>query len=440
LRVLKADKMALEPQTLLRGDTLDVEGEVFSELDATLMVQLLLHNTTLTRIDLSGTRPLPREIKLLSDGFGRCKFPLRELSVNGRTLGLESCASLLEPLRTCPLELLELRKNDICGVRPTGREPFSTYVLKIVCEMIVRPGGGLLKLNLQENNLLGNDVYSSEAVSLLVEALKSPHCRLQELHLGLLNQQHGMHERDASVLGEAVRACTSLKALSITGALLPMSELLNSTICLDLAGKGLGRVEMGIAAQLLHKNSLLQVLKLSDNPIGQFGMEALADAVAHAQPPLVEAHLGNLGIRSGGQIQRFLVALRSYRAPLRVLDLHRNCLLPPLGEDIVDPQAWLRQCARARPLCLGACPVPPVPHALPSCTRCALLHTLRARCANCDAGPRCDATLLLSHATVRAHAPPQDARDGRLQRVVRHDARRAGGGVQRGGGASPRLT
>ena len=53
---------------------------------------------------------------------------------------------------------------------------------------------------------------------------------------------------------------------------------------------------------------------------------------------LVEAHLGNLGIRSGQQIQRFLVALRSYRAPLRVLDLHRNCLLPPMGEDMADPQ------------------------------------------------------------------------------------------------------
>ena len=99
---------------------------------------------------------------------------------------------------------------------------------------------------------------------------------------------------------------------------------------------------MGIAAQLLHNNSSLQVLKLSDNPIGQFGMETLADAVAHARPPLTEAHLGNLGIRSGQQVQRFLHALRNYRAPLRVLDLHGNCLLPPLGDEIADPQLWLQ--------------------------------------------------------------------------------------------------
>jgi len=154
-----------------------------------------------------------------------------------------------------PLETLELRKNEICGVRASGREPFSTYVLKIVCELITRPGGGLRRLNLQENNLLGNEIYSSEWVTLLVDALKNPNCRLEELHLGLVNQQHGMHERDASVLGEAVRACTTLKALSITGALLPMAELLDSSVRLDLSGRGLGRVEMGIAAQLLHNNS-----------------------------------------------------------------------------------------------------------------------------------------------------------------------------------------
>ena len=55
----------LEPQSLARR-----LGEVF-ELE-TLKVQLLLHNTSLTRID-SGIA-CSREIKVLSDGFGRCNF------------------------------------------------------------------------------------------------------------------------------------------------------------------------------------------------------------------------------------------------------------------------------------------------------------------------------------------------------------------------------
>ena len=48
LRVLKTDMMVLDPWILLRGDTLDVEGQAFTEFDAMLMVQLLLPNTTLT--------------------------------------------------------------------------------------------------------------------------------------------------------------------------------------------------------------------------------------------------------------------------------------------------------------------------------------------------------------------------------------------------------
>ena len=49
-----------------------------------------------------------------------------------------------------------------------------------------RPGAmtTALRINLQDNNLLGNDIYSPDAVALLAEALRSPGCRLQELHLG----------------------------------------------------------------------------------------------------------------------------------------------------------------------------------------------------------------------------------------------------------------
>ena len=73
------------------------------------------------------------------------------------------------------------------------------------------------------------------------------------------------------------------------GALLPMAELLHSQICLDLSGKGLGRVEMGIAAQLLHKNSSLQVLT---TPRAHTGSARTAPSVCvcvhspHSQVPL----------------------------------------------------------------------------------------------------------------------------------------------------------
>ncbi len=198
---------------------------------------------------------------MFADGLGQCAFPLRELNVSGRNLGVEATAALLEPLRRVPLDSLELRRNEICGVDGIGAEPFVTYVLELVCELITRKGGGLRRLNLQENHLLGNDVYTSDAVILLSAALESPHCRLEELHLGLISQHETMRDRDASLLAAAVRKCESLRVLSIASATLPMTAILNGGIALELEGKNLGRAEIGVTAQLLRANRSLEVLK-----------------------------------------------------------------------------------------------------------------------------------------------------------------------------------
>lgn len=93
---------------LARGERLSLNAVDFSEVDATLMGQLLLQNFSLSCMDLGGSKPLQKEIKVLSDAFVRCRFPLRELSVSGRMLGLEGSASLLDALKECPLEVLDL--------------------------------------------------------------------------------------------------------------------------------------------------------------------------------------------------------------------------------------------------------------------------------------------------------------------------------------------
>lgn len=124
-----------------------------------------------------------------------------------------------------------------------------------------------------------------------------------------------MREEDGVILGEAVQRCSTLRILSITNAQLPMSSLLNGSTSLDLAGKGLGRVEMAITAQLLRSNSSLQaplryrigtliperhaqphtcppvtaqVLNLSDNLMSRQPLEALTEAIMHGRPPLME--------------------------------------------------------------------------------------------------------------------------------------------------------
>ena len=51
---------------------------------------------------------------------------------------------LLDALKECPLQVLDLTGNEICGVRSTGTEPFNAYVVRMVCGLIRREGGGLL--------------------------------------------------------------------------------------------------------------------------------------------------------------------------------------------------------------------------------------------------------------------------------------------------------
>lgn len=206
LERLLIDRTTLMVQQLARGERLSLNGVDFSEVDATLMAQLLQQNLVLSCIDLSGSKSLQRETKVLSDAFSRCKFPLRELSVSGRLLGLEGSASLLDALKDCPLEVLDLTGNDICGVKSTGTDPFNPYVLKMVCALVRRESGGLRRLRLKGNHLIGNDLYTNEAVLLISEALRSPLCRLEELQLGLVNKGSGLREEDGLVLGTAVQA------------------------------------------------------------------------------------------------------------------------------------------------------------------------------------------------------------------------------------------
>ena len=92
----------------------------------------------------------------------------------GRLLGLEGAASLLDALKECPLQVLDLTGNEICGVRSTGTEPFNAYVVRMVCGLIRREGGGLRRLRLKGNHLIGNDTYTNEAVLLLAEANPTP--------------------------------------------------------------------------------------------------------------------------------------------------------------------------------------------------------------------------------------------------------------------------
>jgi hypothetical protein len=241
--------------------------------------------------------------------------------VSGRCLGLEGSASLLDALKDCPLEVLDLTGNEICGIKATGTDPFNPFVLKMVCALIIKEGCALRRLRLKGNHMIGNDVYTSEAVFLFSEALRSPRCRLEELQLGLVNKSSGLREEDGMVLGTAVQACASLIKLSVTRAELPMTELLHGSISLDLEGKGLGRTEMGIAAQILRSNGTLRTLKLKQ------GMTVEDPPRSPERPEIQERPDG------------------PWRQVARVTDNRRRLLIVPVAElavalRLVVERAW----------------------------------------------------------------------------------------------------
>ena len=81
-------------------------------------------------------------------------------------------------------EDLDLTGNEICGVKASGTDPFNPYVLKMVCALVRRPSGGLRRLKLKGNNLIGND-----AVPMVLVAQK-----------GDLNQYREVSEQEGRAL------------------------------------------------------------------------------------------------------------------------------------------------------------------------------------------------------------------------------------------------
>ena len=346
LRRLRVDRAHIEVGRVLRGDALDLAGRDFSEVDAALIAPLLLHNRSITRIDLSGDAHATAAVRALADAFAAAGLRPHELSASGRLLGLEGTAALLEPLRSSPLECLDLGHCDLCGItaQSSGLAQFSTYVLRIICGLVAPPpgggdggsghgdgidgggdAGGLVRLHVPGNQLLGDEHYTSEGIALLTAALGSPACRLEELRLGLASPLPGpLLEDDALALADAAEQCASLRVLSLVAVDLPMAQLSAASTALELHGAGLCPSDVTVVTRLLRRCTRLASLDLAHNSLGGGGgVEALADALRAAAPPLTELCLASCALCVPGTLA-LLRTLRDTAPPLRTLDLSAN--------------------------------------------------------------------------------------------------------------------
>eukprot|EP00965_Chrysotila_dentata_P060101 1993448-Pleurochrysis_carterae.AAC.2 len=86
----------------------------------------------------------------------------------------------------CPLQLLDLSDNGICGLSEDGEGKYSLDVVLAICRWLGTPQSSLRSLKIGQNQLCGvnwkgRGKHTSAAVEALCAALRKPECQLEEL-------------------------------------------------------------------------------------------------------------------------------------------------------------------------------------------------------------------------------------------------------------------
>ena len=127
---------------------------------------------------------------MLSSALGSGGLRLLELNLRGNKIGREGVLSLVEAVTRvgCPLALLDVSDNGICGLNADGDGTYSDEAVLALCAWLRRPGNPLRALKLGQNQLCGvnwkgRGKYTSAAVEALCDALGREEGRLSELKI-----------------------------------------------------------------------------------------------------------------------------------------------------------------------------------------------------------------------------------------------------------------
>ncbi|XP_012657371.1 NACHT, LRR and PYD domains-containing protein 14 isoform X2 [Otolemur garnettii] len=184
----------------------------FTLLSSEYLSTSLLHNKSLTHLDLGSNRLQDDGAKLLCDAFRHPSCNLRDLELMGCVLTSACCLDLASVVLSNPnLWSLDLGKNDLqdegvkilcdalrhpdCSIQRLGLE--CCGLTSLSCEDLsstLSSNQRLKKMNLAQNDL------RCEGIRKLCQALKSPDCKLQVL--GLCKEAF---DEEAQKLLEAVR-------------------------------------------------------------------------------------------------------------------------------------------------------------------------------------------------------------------------------------------
>ncbi|XP_040279082.1 NACHT, LRR and PYD domains-containing protein 3-like [Bufo bufo] len=199
---------------------------------------------------------------------------------------------------------------------------------------VIRNNQSLKRLDLSGNSLSGPHFSD------LMKALSSPGCRIEALHLG----DNKLPDTSCIPLASVIKNNQSLKILTLSGNLLSgphfsdLMEALSSPACrieeLHLAENDLPEISCLQLASGIRDNQSLKILDLNDNSLSGPHFSILMEVLSSPGCRIEELHLANNDLPDTSCIQ--LASVIRNNQSLKILVLSGNCLSGPHFSDLME--------------------------------------------------------------------------------------------------------
>ncbi|XP_041959913.1 NACHT, LRR and PYD domains-containing protein 12-like isoform X4 [Alosa sapidissima] len=312
-----------------------------SERSCGIVATFLQSPNSLKELDLSHNDLQNSGVQLLSKGLSSPHCKLQTLRLADCKLTEKMCETVTSVLQS-PNSLLQLDVSDSdlgdSGVqllsKGLSRPHCKLQTLRLAeCKLSERSCGIVATFlqspnSLKELDLSHNDLQNS-GVQLLSKGLSSPHCKLQTLRLADCKLTEKMCETVTSVLqspNSLLQLDVSDSDLGDSGVHLLSKGLSSSNSILQilrLAGCKLTDTSCEVVASVLQSPNSLQQLDLSDNDLGDSGVQLLSKGLSSSNCKIHTLRLSDCLISEKG-CGFLAAALTSTPCYIRQLDLSYN--------------------------------------------------------------------------------------------------------------------
>ncbi|XP_041960836.1 protein NLRC5-like isoform X12 [Alosa sapidissima] len=314
-----------------------------SEKSCEIVATALQSPNSLIKLDLSYNDLRDSGVQLLMNELSSSHYRLQTVRFAGCKLSEKSCGIVATVLKS-PNSLIELdlSHNDLgdSGVQLLSKGLSSPHcklhTLRLAeCKLLEKYCGIVATVLQSPNSMieldLSHNYLGDSGVQLLSKGLSSPHCKLQTLRVMLADCK--LTDKLCKIVTSVLQSPNSLLLLDLSGNDLGdsgtqlLSEGLSSSNCilqtLRLADCKLAEKSCEIVASILQlPNSLLQ-LDLSDNELGDSGVQLLSKGLSSSNCKIHTLRLSDCLILEKGC--GFLAsALRSNPFHLKEMDLSYN--------------------------------------------------------------------------------------------------------------------